>query len=96
MSPAMRRKGRLQVDADADIVAFDLATVTDQATYAESCRVSAGIRHLLVNGVPLISGGRLDTTVLPGRPAGACGLTASARGHAIPRLDAEVRRHRMW
>jgi N-acyl-D-aspartate/D-glutamate deacylase len=71
MSPAMRRKGRLQVDADADIVAFDLATVTDQATYAESCRVSAGIRHVLVNGVPLISDGRLDTTVLPGRPVRA-------------------------
>jgi cytosine/adenosine deaminase-related metal-dependent hydrolase len=71
MSPAMRRKGRLQLDADADIVAFDLATVTDQATYAESCRVSAGIRHVLVNGVPLISDGLLDTTVLPGRPVRA-------------------------
>jgi N-acyl-D-aspartate/D-glutamate deacylase len=71
MSPAMRRKGRLQVDADADIVAFDLATVTDQATYADSSRVSSGIRHLLVNGVPLISDGELDTTVLPGRPVRA-------------------------
>jgi N-acyl-D-aspartate/D-glutamate deacylase len=71
MSPAMRRKGRLQVDADADIVAFDLATVTDQATYADSCRVSTGIEHLLVNGVPLIRDGRLDTAVLPGRPVRA-------------------------
>lgn len=42
--------------------------MTDQATYAESCRVSVGIRHLVVNGVPLISHGRLDTAVLPGRP----------------------------
>jgi N-acyl-D-glutamate deacylase len=71
MSPAMRRKGRLQVNADADIVVFDLATVTDQATYTESCRGSAGILHVLVNGVPLIRSGRLDTTVLPGRPVRA-------------------------
>jgi len=69
--PAMRRKGRLQVNADADIVAFDLATVTDQATYAESCRVSTGVRHVLVNGVALIRDGRLDTAVLPGRPVRA-------------------------
>jgi N-acyl-D-glutamate deacylase len=59
------------VDADADIVAFDLATVSDQATYADSCRVAAGIQHLLVNGVPLIRDGRLDTAVLPGRPVRA-------------------------
>jgi N-acyl-D-aspartate/D-glutamate deacylase len=71
MSPDMRRKGRLQVEADADIIAFDLATVTDQATYAESSRVSTGIRHVLVNGVALIGDGRLDTTVLPGRPVRA-------------------------
>jgi hypothetical protein len=32
-----------QVNADADIVVFDLATVTDQATDTESCRVSTGI-----------------------------------------------------
>jgi N-acyl-D-aspartate/D-glutamate deacylase len=71
MSPDMRRKGRLQIDADADIVAFDLATVTDQATYADSCRLAVGIHHLIVNGVPLISDGQLDTTVLPGRPVRA-------------------------
>jgi hypothetical protein len=71
MSPAMRRKGRLEIDADADIIAFDLATVSDQATYTDSCRVSTGMRHVLVNGVPLIRDGRLDTTVLPGQPVRA-------------------------
>jgi len=71
MSPAMRRKGRLQVHADADIIVFDFATVTDQATYAESSRVSAGVRHVFVNGVPLIRDGRMDTTALPGRPVRA-------------------------
>ena len=68
ISPDMRRKGRLQTGADADIVAFDPATVSDQATYEDSCRISAGFRHVLVNGVPVIKGGHLDLEAMPGRP----------------------------
>ena len=48
--PALRGKGRLQPGADADIVVFDPATVSDRASYADSTRPSAGIRHVLVNG----------------------------------------------
>jgi hypothetical protein len=40
---AMQRKGRLQVGADADIIAFDPERVSDQATYRESCRPSTGL-----------------------------------------------------
>jgi N-acyl-D-aspartate/D-glutamate deacylase len=90
MSPAMRRKGRLEIDADADIVAFDLTIVSDQATYTDSCRVSTGMRHVLVNGVPLIRDGRLDTTVLPGQRGGA-GAPPPAASPA-PR-EAGARRH---
>ncbi|MGO8961793.1 MAG: amidohydrolase family protein, partial [Streptosporangiaceae bacterium] len=48
--PAMRRKGRVQPGCDADLVVFDPATVSDQATYSQSTRPSTGIRHVLVNG----------------------------------------------
>lgn len=64
----MRRKGRLQVGAGADIVVFDLSTVGDQATYSEPARTSTGFSEVIVGGTRLISGGVLDTTVLPGQP----------------------------
>jgi cytosine/adenosine deaminase-related metal-dependent hydrolase len=66
--PAMRRKGRVSVGSDADIVVFDPATITDQATYADSTRPSTGIRHVLVNGTFVVRDGELDTNAQPGRP----------------------------
>jgi N-acyl-D-aspartate/D-glutamate deacylase len=65
---AMRRKGRLQVGADADVIAFDPELVSDQATYRHSCRPSTGFEHVVVNGVPVIEDGRLDLSAMPGRP----------------------------
>jgi N-acyl-D-aspartate/D-glutamate deacylase len=66
--PAMRRKGRLRPGADADIVVFDPATVTDQATYTASTRPSSGIAHVLVNGTFVVRDGGLCPDALPGRP----------------------------
>jgi hypothetical protein len=71
--PALRRKGRLRAGSDADIVVFDPATVTDQATYAASTRPSAGIRHVLVNGRFVIQNASVVTGALPGRPVRAGG-----------------------
>jgi N-acyl-D-aspartate/D-glutamate deacylase len=66
--PAMCRKGRLHPGCDADIVVFDPGTVTDQATYLASTRPSSGIRHVLVNGAPVVRDGELVPGALPGKP----------------------------
>ena len=69
--PAMRRKGRLQVTADADVLVFDPARLADQATYAHSTRPSAGIRHVLVNGTFVVRDGSIVAEARPGRPVRA-------------------------
>lgn len=66
--PQMKAKGRLQVGADADIVAFDFATIADRATYTAPNAPSAGMRHVVVNGTPVIRDGALVREALPGRP----------------------------
>jgi N-acyl-D-aspartate/D-glutamate deacylase len=69
--PAMRGKGRLQAGSDADIVVLDPAAVSDQATYTASTRPSSGIRHVLVNGTPVVRDSQLVAGALPGRPVRA-------------------------
>jgi N-acyl-D-aspartate/D-glutamate deacylase len=66
-APVFRQKGRLQVGADADITVFDPATVIDRATYADPYQASAGIVHVIVNGVPVVRDGALQAGVHPGR-----------------------------
>lgn len=62
-----RRKGRIQEGADADIVVFDPATVTDRATYERPSERSTGMRFVVVNGVVVIDKGSLVPGVLPGK-----------------------------
>jgi N-acyl-D-aspartate/D-glutamate deacylase len=69
--PAMRRKGRLQAGADADVVVFDPATITDRSSYTDSTRPSAGIQHVLVNGAFVVRDADIVPGALPGRPVRA-------------------------
>lgn len=64
--PAMKRKGRVQTGADADITVFDPATVADRGRYGNPAVPSAGIRYVLVGGVPVVFDGQLRD-VKPGK-----------------------------
>jgi N-acyl-D-aspartate/D-glutamate deacylase len=68
--PAMRNKGCIREGADADLAIFDPLTVADASSYENPARYSIGIRYVLVNGVPVVSEGRLRN-VTPGRPVRA-------------------------
>jgi len=49
-APALRRKGRLAVGADADLVVFDPARIRDLATVEHPDRMSEGIAWVIVGG----------------------------------------------
>ena len=66
--PAMRMKGRLRAGADADLAIVDPATVIDRSTYREPALSPRGIRHVIVNGVVVVSDGQPVRGVKPGRP----------------------------
>lgn len=64
--PAMARKGRVRVGADADLTVFDPATVIDRATYEDASIPSAGIPYVVVGGQLVVDAGQL-TSARPGR-----------------------------
>ena len=66
--PEMARKGRVQVDSDADLTIFDPERIIDRATYDAPDQYSAGIAHVLVGGTFVVRDGALVDGVQPGRP----------------------------
>ena len=70
-APAFKNKGRIKLGADADITVFDPSSVLDAATFEKPLQYSEGIRFVLVNGVPVVSDGKLGEGVFPGRAARA-------------------------
>jgi len=66
IDPAMRRKGRLQAGADADVVVFDPQRVIDRATFERPAQFSDGIVDVLVNGTFVVRSGHTVPGVRPG------------------------------
>lgn len=62
----LRDRGLLRPGYQADVVVFDPARIADRATYERPQLVSVGVRHVLVNGVPVVSDG-VVTGRRPGR-----------------------------
>lgn len=65
--PQMKRKGRIEVGADADLVVFDPETVKDQATFNDPAVPSTGYRYVLVNGQFIVRDGAYQESSYPGR-----------------------------
>lgn len=66
-TPVAHQKGKLQEGADADIVVFDAATISDRATFEKPMEPSIGVHYLLVAGTIVIDEGKIVPDVFPGR-----------------------------
>jgi dihydroorotase/N-acyl-D-amino-acid deacylase len=68
--PAQREhladRGVLKLGMWADVVVFDPNSIHDEATYEDPNQLSVGMQYVLVNGVPVISQGKM-TGALPGQ-----------------------------
>jgi len=62
----IRERGRLAPGYFADIAIFDAELIRDNATFDDPHHYSTGIRHVLVNGVSVVSDGE-HTGATPGR-----------------------------
>ncbi len=62
----LRDRGLLRDGTVADVVVFDPATIRSNATFDDPRQFPDGIVHVLVNGTPVVDGGR-PTGALPGR-----------------------------
>src|SRR5262249_45496892 len=85
-------RGVLRAGAAADVVVFDPAVFRDAATFDRPTQFAPGLKHLFVNGKPLIAGGDLlvdskTKAKLPGRT-----LRLKQDGHA----SLIIRVNRIW
>jgi N-acyl-D-amino-acid deacylase len=70
----LNRRGFLKEGQFADVAVFDPATIVDRATFEQPHQFAEGVRHVLVNGVPVLKDGQ-HTGALPGRALKGPGAT---------------------
>jgi N-acyl-D-amino-acid deacylase len=75
----LRRRGALRAGYFADVVVFDPATITDQATFDQPHQYATGVHHVFVNGVHVLRDGD-HTGALPGRVVRGPGWTGHTSG----------------
>ncbi|MGH9322548.1 MAG: amidohydrolase family protein [Vicinamibacteria bacterium] len=68
VAPSMKKKGRIQEGADADITVFDLGTIRDTATFETELSFSRGVVHVLVDGIFVVRDAETVKDVYPGKP----------------------------
>lgn len=66
-APAFRRKGRIQLGMDADIVIFDADTVAARADYGKPYEAPSGIHWVIVNGQVAVIDGTIQSSVAAGQ-----------------------------
>ena len=59
-------EAEIKAENFADLVVFDPGEIQGPASYEDPCQYTRGVRHLLVNGQPVVSDGEaVDTKASP-------------------------------
>ena len=66
-APAFKRKGRIQLGMDADIVIFDPDTVAARADYGTPYEAPSGIHWVIINGQVAVVDGTIQSSVAAGK-----------------------------
>jgi N-acyl-D-amino-acid deacylase len=69
-------RGVVKQGMSADLVVFDPDKIRDRATFEDPNQLSEGMQYVMVNGVPVIDGGK-QTDALPGKVLRGPGFTRS-------------------
>jgi hypothetical protein len=67
VAPQFRRKGRIQLGMDADLVAFDPSQIAAQASYGKPYEAPMGMIHVLVAGHAIVERGQFQEAGWRGR-----------------------------
>jgi N-acyl-D-amino-acid deacylase len=70
----LKDRGFLKEGMFADVVVFDPKAIADRATFDNPHQYAVGVRHVLVNGVPVLTNGE-HTGAKPGRALWGTGKT---------------------